>query len=60
MKRVFLFSLFAFLCSLCAANGEALVKQEQIHAGILLERPTLEALMLFFNKGSQLERKVLS
>ncbi len=41
-------------------NVEALVKREQIHTGILLERPTLEAIMLFFNKGSQLERKVLS
>lgn len=41
-------------------NVEALVKREQIHANILLERPTLEAIMLFFNKGSQLERTVLS
>lgn len=40
-------------------NVEALVKREQIHANILLERPTLEAIMLFFNKGSQLERTVL-
>lgn len=39
---------------------EALVKREQIHSSILLERPTLEAIMLFFNKGSQLERTVLS
>ena len=41
-------------------NVEALVKREQIHSNILLERPTLEAIMLFFNKGSQLERTVLS
>lgn len=32
MKRVFLFSLFAFLCSLCAANGEALVKVLYFHS----------------------------
>lgn len=41
-------------------NVEALVKREQIHSNILLERPTLEDIMLFFNKGSQLERTVLS
>lgn len=36
---------------------EALVRRAQVGSGVLLERPTLEAIMLFFNKGSQLERR---
>ena len=32
---------------------EALVKREQVNGAFILERPTLESIMLFFNKGSQ-------
>ena len=32
---------------------EALVKREQVSRAFILERPTLESIMLFFNKGSQ-------
>ncbi len=37
---------------------EALVKRESLPSGMALERPTLESIMLFFNKGSQPEREV--
>jgi len=37
---------------------EALVKRASLSANVPLERPTLESIMLFFNKGSQPEREV--
>ena len=56
MKRVFLFSLFAFLCSLCAANGEALVKVLYFHSRMrcktcmAIESETKKILDEFFSK----------
>lgn len=32
---------------------EALVKREQVNPAFMIERPTLEAIMLFYNKGTQ-------
>lgn len=39
-------------------SAEALVKREALPSSVPLERPTLESIMLFFNKGSQPEREV--